>query len=114
MHIVGPEEHGHQGGLPVVGVDHVGIPGQMLEGLQNGLGEEGEPLPVVIVSVTAVPVEIVFVVDEVVLELLFVKTGGLGDVAAALPKALAESPNTEVAVFLPYYKRARSSPPCPQ
>ena len=26
----------------------------------------------------------------------FIKTGGLGDVAAALPKALAESPNTEV------------------
>ena len=34
----------------------------------------------------------------------FIKTGGLGDVASALPKALAESPNTEVYVFLPYYK----------
>lgn len=40
----------------------------------------------------------------------FVKTGGLGDVAAALPKALAESPNTEVAVFLPYYKAIKDNP----
>ena len=36
----------------------------------------------------------------------FIKTGGLGDVAAALPKALAETPNTEVYVFL---KRSPSS-----
>lgn len=40
----------------------------------------------------------------------FVKTGGLGDVAAALPKALAESPNTEVYVFLPYYKAIKDNP----
>ena len=40
----------------------------------------------------------------------FIKTGGLGDVAAALPKALAESPNTEVAVFLPYYKAIKENP----
>ncbi len=40
----------------------------------------------------------------------FIKTGGLGDVAAALPKALAESPNTEVYVFLPYYKAIKDDP----
>ena len=40
----------------------------------------------------------------------YIKTGGLGDVAAALPKALAESPNTEVAVFLPYYKAIKDNP----
>ncbi len=40
----------------------------------------------------------------------FIKTGGLGDVAAALPKALAESPNTEVYVFLPYYKAIKDNP----
>ena len=40
----------------------------------------------------------------------FIKTGGLGDVAAALPKALAESANTEVAVFLPYYKAIKENP----
>ena len=39
----------------------------------------------------------------------FIKTGGLGDVAAALPKALAESANTEVTVFLPYYKAIKDS-----
>ena len=40
----------------------------------------------------------------------FIKTGGLGDVAAALPKALAEFPNTEVYVFLPYYKAIKDNP----
>ncbi len=40
----------------------------------------------------------------------FIKTGGLGDVAAALPKALAEFSNTEVYVFLPYYKAIKDNP----
>ena len=40
----------------------------------------------------------------------YLKTGGLGDVAAALPKALAESPNTEVYVFMPYYKAVKDNP----
>lgn len=40
----------------------------------------------------------------------YIKTGGLGDVAAALPKALAESPNTEVYIFLPYYKAIKDNP----
>ena len=40
----------------------------------------------------------------------FVKTGGLGDVAAALPKELASSPNTEVYVFLPCYQSILENP----
>lgn len=40
----------------------------------------------------------------------YIKTGGLGDVAAALPKALSVSPNTEVFVFLPYYKAIKDNP----
>lgn len=40
----------------------------------------------------------------------FVKTGGLGDVAAALPKELASSPNTEVSVFLPCYQSILENP----
>ena len=33
----------------------------------------------------------------------FVKTGGLGDVARALPLALSEQRGQEVFLFLPYY-----------
>jgi len=40
----------------------------------------------------------------------FLKTGGLGDVAAALPKALSSAPHTEVCVFLPYYKAIKTNP----
>lgn len=40
----------------------------------------------------------------------YIKTGGLGDVASALPKALSASPNTEVCVFLPYYKAIKDNP----
>lgn len=40
----------------------------------------------------------------------FIKTGGLGDVAAALPKALSGTPHTEVYVFLPYYKSVKDNP----
>lgn len=40
----------------------------------------------------------------------YIKTGGLGDVASALPKALSASPNTEVYVFLPYYKAIKDNP----
>ncbi|MEA4965611.1 MAG: glycogen synthase [Oscillospiraceae bacterium] len=34
----------------------------------------------------------------------FLKTGGLGDVMEALPQALSEQKNTEICLFLPYYK----------
>lgn len=37
----------------------------------------------------------------------YVKTGGLGDVAASLPRALAEHAEDEVAVFLPLYSAIR-------
>jgi starch synthase len=40
----------------------------------------------------------------------YVKTGGLADVAAALPKALAGIPGNEVAVFLPCYKSIKYDP----
>ena len=40
----------------------------------------------------------------------FLKTGGLGDVASALPKALSATPHTEVCVFLPYYKAIKDNP----
>lgn len=33
----------------------------------------------------------------------FIKSGGLGDVAGALPKALADKQGNEVSVFVPYY-----------
>lgn len=40
----------------------------------------------------------------------FVKTGGLGDVAQALPTALAKNKNTEVCVFMPYYSSIKQNP----
>ena len=40
----------------------------------------------------------------------FIKTGGLGDVAEALPKALSEEKGNEVCVFLPFYKRVKENP----
>ncbi len=40
----------------------------------------------------------------------FLKTGGLGDVAEALPKALSEQKGNEVVVFLPYYKKIKENP----
>ncbi len=40
----------------------------------------------------------------------FLKTGGLGDVAEALPKALSEEKGNEVCVFLPYYKKIKQNP----
>ncbi|MEG2814112.1 MAG: glycogen/starch synthase, partial [Oscillospiraceae bacterium] len=41
----------------------------------------------------------------------FVKTGGLGDVAHALPISLAKEEDTdEVCVFLPYYKSIKENP----
>lgn len=39
----------------------------------------------------------------------FIKTGGLGDVAAALPKTLSQTPDAEIFVFLPYYKSMKDN-----
>ena len=74
-HIERPEEHRNQSGLPVVGMDDVWVPIQVQQGLQDGLGEEGEALAVVIVPVAAVPVEVVLIVNEVVLKLLALAHG---------------------------------------
>lgn len=40
----------------------------------------------------------------------FIKTGGLGDVAQALPKALAEYKGNEILLFLPYYASIKNNP----
>ena len=40
----------------------------------------------------------------------YVKSGGLGDVAEALPAALAKEKDVEVSVFLPYYKSIKDNP----
>lgn len=40
----------------------------------------------------------------------FIKTGGLGDVAQALPLALSRIPNVEVMLFLPYYGAMKANP----
>ncbi len=40
----------------------------------------------------------------------FIKSGGLGDVAQALPAALAKEKDVEVSVFIPYYKSIKDNP----
>ena len=40
----------------------------------------------------------------------FIKTGGLGDVAQALPEALASYTGNEIMLFLPYYKSIKHNP----
>ena len=54
----------HQPGVPVVAVDHIRPEPDMGQHGQQGPAEIGEPFPVVIEPVQAVPFEIVFVVDE--------------------------------------------------
>ena len=55
---------GHQGGLPVVAVEDVGVPVQVGRGLDDGPGEEGEALAVVVVAIDLGPLEVVLVVHE--------------------------------------------------
>jgi len=40
----------------------------------------------------------------------FIKTGGLGDVAQALPEALSEYKGNEILLFLPYYQKIKENP----
>lgn len=40
----------------------------------------------------------------------FIKTGGLGDVIYALPNELANNPDMEIYIFLPYYKAIKNNP----
>jgi len=40
----------------------------------------------------------------------YIKSGGLGDVAQALPTALAKEKDVEVRVFIPYYKSIKDNP----
>ena len=59
-----------EGGLPVVAVDDVGLEAvqffEVLDGIENGTGEEREPFRVVIVPVEAGAFEVVFIVQQVV------------------------------------------------
>ncbi len=40
----------------------------------------------------------------------YIKSGGLGDVAQALPQELSKTKNTEICIFLPYYKSIKDNP----
>lgn len=40
----------------------------------------------------------------------YVKSGGLGDVAQALPQELSKMKDTEVCIFIPYYKSIKDNP----
>ncbi len=40
----------------------------------------------------------------------YIKTGGLGDVIYALPNELANDPENEIAIFLPYYRSVKKNP----
>ena len=51
--------------------------------------------------------KIVFVASEAA---PFIKTGGLGDVAQALPAALSEYKGNEILLFLPYYASIKNDP----
>ena len=39
----------------------------------------------------------------------YAKSGGLGDVMEALPRALAKLPGNEVTLFLPYYNKIKTN-----
>ena len=64
--ILFPQEHGNQSSVPVVGVDHVRPEVDVLETFQNGLGEIGRPLTVIIVAIGVVAIEVVLVVKEII------------------------------------------------
>ena len=40
----------------------------------------------------------------------YVKSGGLGDVAQALPQEIAKTKDAEVCIFIPYYKSIKDNP----
>ena len=81
---------GHQGGLPVVAVEHVWMPVQPAHALHHSPGEVGEALAIVVVAVNVGTLEVVFVVhkpvgDAVPLQLKDAAVGaapGQGDVEA--------------------------------
>jgi hypothetical protein len=57
---------GHKGGLPVVGVDHIRTPANLIGGFNHGTGEECKPLAVVIVAVKTASLEIALIVNKVI------------------------------------------------
>ena len=56
----------HQSGLPVVGVDDVGLKADVGQHLQHSAGEECETLGVVIVTVQTLTLEIILVIQQIV------------------------------------------------
>ena len=80
------QESGHQGGLPVVAVDHIGIEIDVGNGFQNGSGEVGKPFAVIVIPVDVVPVEVIFVVYKVIIE-VGLGSGGFEDTTVQHPPA---------------------------
>ena len=58
--------HGNERGLPVVGMDDIGMEVDVGQHLEDGAREERKALRVVIVTIEGAALEVVFVVDEVV------------------------------------------------
>ena len=65
MTVVQVQEHRHQRGLPVVGVDHIRHKIGIEQHLQNGPAEEGEAFAVVIEAIQTAAAEVVFVVQKI-------------------------------------------------
>ena len=57
---------GHQGSLPVIAVDHIRGPADLIRGLNDRPGEKGEALAVVIMAVDPLAFEVALVVHKVV------------------------------------------------
>ena len=64
-HAVVLQVDGHQGGLPVVAVEHVRPEPEAGQHPHHGPGEEAEPLPVVHIAVQLRAVEVLLVVQEI-------------------------------------------------
>ena len=63
--VVQVQVDGRQRGLPVVAVDDVGLEIGIEQHFEDGAGEEGEALAVIVEAVQAAALEVVFVVDEI-------------------------------------------------
>ena len=96
------EVNGHQGGLPVVAVDDVRVPVQVGRRLDDGTGEKGEPLAVVIVAVDLGAFEIIFVVHEEVGDVVLPQ---LQDAAVGRPPGHPAVPVAQELHFLPVLLR---------
>ena len=57
---------GHKSGLPVVAMNHIGIPINLVRCLNNSPGEKCETLTIIIVAINAMTLEIAFIVHKIV------------------------------------------------